>query len=203
MTTRFTPGSLTKTLPASRPSTRPRERCCITNSMLADVYYHSCCGGQTEAAEYVWGEGRPYLQSVKCNNCEECPYYFWKFPDTGAVSPEDLAAKLGYQGEAVEDIVISEISPSQRALKLQVKFKGGHTAEISGKDFRLRLGRDGLRSTFFKIQKAPDGFIFFGSGSGHGVGLCQWGAKGLASQGKNYREILEYYYPGTEIKKIY
>ena len=81
----------------------------------------------------------PDLQSVKCGTCEQCPYYFWRFPDTGTVSPEDLATKLGYQGEAVDEVSISESSPSQRALKLKVSFQGGHNTEITGADFRVRL----------------------------------------------------------------
>jgi len=174
------------------------------NGVLAEVFYHSCCGGRTEAAEFVWnGHGTTYLQPVKCESCQECPYYFWRFPETGVISPEELAAKLGYQGESVEEVAVSELSPSLRALKLKVRFKGGYTTEIAGGDFRLRLGREGVRSNFFKVQNARDGFVFYGSGSGHGVGLCQWGARGLAEQGESYREILKYYFPGTEVKKIY
>lgn len=190
--------------PASQQAIRETEgEVLYYRSELAEVFYHSCCGGQTESAEYVWtGVGRPYLQSIKCDHCQECPYFFWRFPDTGVLGPEELAARLGYQGEAVEEISIAETSPSQRALKLKVRFKGGHIEEISGSDFRLRLGREGVRSTFFRVQKEPSGFIIFGSGSGHGVGLCQWGAKGMAEQGKKYRELLEFYFPGTELKKI-
>lgn len=174
------------------------------NSQLADVFYHSCCGGRTEAAEYVWGGyGRTYLQPVKCDSCDQCPYYFWRYPETGAISPQDLADRLGFQGDAVSKIEIIDMSPSQRALKLKVELKSGRQTEISGSDFRLRLGRDLVRSTLFKIRQEPDGFIIFGSGSGHGVGLCQWGAKGMADQEKNYQEILERYFPGTKIKKIY
>jgi len=173
-------------------------------SSLAEVFYHSCCGGQTEAAEYVWAAvGRPYLKSVKCTYCQECPYFFWRFPDKGAASGALMATELGYDGEEVEEMIVKELSPSQHVLKVKVKFKGGHKTEISGSDFRVRLGRDGVRSTLFKIQKEPDGFAIFGSGSGHGVGLCQWGARGMAEQNKTYREILEFYFPGTTVKKIY
>ena len=173
-------------------------------SDLAEVFYHSCCGGRTESAEYVWtGVGRPYLQSIKCEHCQECPYFFWRYPETGAISGEELASRLGYQGEVLEEISIIESSPGQRVLKLKARFRGGHTEEIAGRDFRLRLGRESVRSTFFQVQKIPAGFVILGSGSGHGVGLCQWGARGMALEGKNYREILEYYFPGTEPKKIY
>jgi stage II sporulation protein D len=173
-------------------------------SGLAEVFYHSCCGGQTEAAEYVWAAvGRPYLKSIKCAFCQECPYYFWRFPEKGSANGALFAGELGYDGEEVEDMTVKELSPSNHVLKVTVKFKGGHTTEISGSDFRVRMGRDGVRSTLFKVQKEPDGFVIFGSGSGHGVGLCQWGARGMADQNKTYREILDFYFPGTTIKKIY
>jgi len=171
---------------------------------LAEVYYHSCCGGFTEPVEYVWGgSGKPYLGSVKCDYCQECPYYFWRYPEKGALSAEELATRLGYEGEAVKEVRVMELSPGQRVLRLELTFSSGYKTGISGNDFRVRLGRDVIRSTLFKIEKAENGFIVFGSGSGHGVGLCQWGAKGMAESGKSYREILGYYFAGTDLKKAY
>jgi stage II sporulation protein D len=171
---------------------------------VAEVYYHSCCGGSTEPVEYVWGGSpRPYLGSVKCPYCQDCPNYFWRYPLEGAISPSELAKKLGYDGEEVSDMTIKEMSPGQRVTKLAVKFKSGVNAEISGNDFRVRLGRDVVKSTLFRPVHLPAGFVVFGSGSGHGAGLCQYGAKGMAEQDKGYKEILGYYFPGTELKKIY
>ncbi len=170
----------------------------------ASVYYHSCCGGWTESVEYVWGKTpKSYLQAQKCDACQDCPYYFWRYPEKGALSPGDLANRLGYSGEAVGEVTVTELSPGQRVMKLQLKFQSGYKTELSGNDFRVRLGREAIRSALFKVEKTPEGFIVFGSGSGHGVGLCQWGAKGMAEAGKSYQEILEHYFPGTEIKKIY
>ena len=171
---------------------------------LAEVFYHCCCGGRTEAVEYVWGgEPKLYLRSVKCGYCQECPYYFWRYPSVGVLSPSELAERLGYDGEEVERIIVKQKSPSGRVLMLEVIFRSGYKARISGGDFRLRLGREQVRSTLFQIEKQGDGFVILGSGSGHGVGLCQWGARGMALKGKSYREILNYYFPGTRIKKVY
>ena len=171
---------------------------------LAEVFYHSCCGGRTEAVEYVWGgQGKPYLISVACGYCQECPYYFWRYPEQGVIGSRELADALGYNGEEVEQIELVEKSPSGRVLKLRVRFKAGFEVIISGNDFRTRLGRDFVRSTLFRIEPEAGGWVIFGSGSGHGVGLCQWGARGMAEQGKNYQEILRYYFPGTRIRKAY
>jgi len=173
-------------------------------NQLAQVFYHSCCGGETESAQSAWGgAGKPYLKSVDCSYCQECPHYFWRYPKEGVLTPEEIASQLGYLGESVSEIKILEQSPSQRALKIQVRFKSGYEAVITGNDFRIRLGRDKIRSTLFKIEKQAEGFVVFGSGSGHGVGLCQWGAKGMAEEGKSYKEILEFYFPGAELRKIY
>jgi len=74
---------------------------------------------------------------------------------------------------------------------------------ISGTDFRRFLGYNDLPSTLFTIHQRNRGEIIFkGRGWGHGVGMCQWGARGMALLGYNYREILKFYYPGTEIKKL-
>jgi stage II sporulation protein D len=53
------------------------------------------------------------------------------------------------------------------------------------------------------VDREDEGFVFRGSGAGHGVGMCQWGAKGLAEKGHSTKEILEYYFPGTDLKKLY
>ncbi len=171
---------------------------------LAEVFYHSCCGGRTEGAEYVWGgEPRAYLKSVSCQYCQECPYYFWRYPEQGVLSPARLADALGYNGEEVAEIEVVKRSPSQRVMELRVKFQAGFQTTISGRDFRTRLGAEVVRSTLFRLEQESGGWVVFGSGSGHGVGLCQWGARGMAEQGKNYREILNHYFPGTRIKKVY
>jgi stage II sporulation protein D len=60
-----------------------------------------------------------------------------------------------------------------------------------------------IKSTNFIIETAGENLVFKGSGFGHGVGLSQWGAKKMAEDGFNYKEILEFYYPNTEIGKAY
>ena len=56
-----------------------------------------------------------------------------------------------------------------------------------------------MRSTLFELNSGRDYLILEGRGSGHGVGMCQWGAEGMARAGFNYRDILSHYYPGTEV----
>ncbi|MBI3787385.1 MAG: SpoIID/LytB domain-containing protein [Ignavibacteriales bacterium] len=76
-------------------------------------------------------------------------------------------------------------------------------AEMSGEDLRKAIGYDKLKSALFTVDMQDGVFVFSGSGSGHGVGLSQWGAKGMAERGYNYDEILRHFYPGTRIERIY
>ena len=78
--------------------------------------------------------------------------------------------------------------------------KGGST--ISGEQFRKAVGYGAIKSTRFSVKNSKNEIVFSGSGNGHGVGLCQWGAKQRALDGFVSREILSYYYPGTELKKL-
>jgi len=67
----------------------------------------------------------------------------------------------------------------------------------------MSLGPDRIRSTLFKeIKKVKKGFIFRGKGWGHGIGMCQDGAKGLARKGTSYKKILHFYYSGSKIEKL-
>ena len=68
---------------------------------------------------------------------------------------------------------------------------------LRGNDFRRILGYDTLKSTLFAVAVDGEWARFSGRGYGHGVGMCQWGAKGMAEQGYTARQILEFFYPGT------
>jgi stage II sporulation protein D len=93
-------------------------------------------------------------------------------------------------------------SETNRALDILISGKGGEI-KIAGKDLRRILGFDRLRSTNFIIKNNRKSTQFIGIGYGHGVGLCQWGTKKMAESGYTYRQIIQYYYPFGEIKKIY
>jgi stage II sporulation protein D len=70
---------------------------------------------------------------------------------------------------------------------------------LQGSDFRKAMGFDKIKSTWFDARLEGERVTFSGHGYGHGVGMCQWGAKGMADEGKTYREILKFYYPGARI----
>jgi stage II sporulation protein D len=109
------------------------------------------------------------------------------------------AAGLGRAATAVE---IVERTASGRAARIALE-AGKRRVTLTGADLRQRLGWSRLRSLAFEVEPVKGGFAFDGKGSGHGAGLCQWGAAGFAREGRTYREILAHYYPGTEIVVMY
>ena len=162
--------------------------------------YHSCCGGETESPEYLWPGYFPYLKRTVCHFCSDSPHFLWSYP----VDSEKLlrALKLArFRGSEVLGIEITERSQSRRVLQLAVTSESGQM-EISGKEFRRLLGYDFLRSTNFMVQKKDNRYLFSGLGWGHGVGLCQWGARGMAEKGMDYHSILKYYYQNVQVGKI-
>ncbi len=169
---------------------------------IASGLYHSCCGGRTELPSQVWGgQDAPYQKSVECEHCREAPRYFWRFPEKGAVAGSRLASLLGIK-KKVEEVAIAETTKTGRAGSIKVR-AGGRDYRFSGNEFRKRTGYDRVRSTSFQVDREDGGFVFRGSGAGHGVGMCQWGAKELAEKGHSARRILGYYFPGTTVRKMY
>jgi stage II sporulation protein D len=81
--------------------------------------------------------------------------------------------------------------------------RGSRAASLAGADLRQRLGFSRLPSLSFEVDEDGRSFAFLGRGLGHGAGMCQHGAAGMARAGKTYREILAHYYPGTEVVKMY
>ncbi len=171
------------------------------NGEIALTLYHSNAGGMTESAANVWGGDYPYLKSVKSRYDKKAPRYEWTY----AVSLNNLAKKLragGFEIDKVKSISIKKKSLSKRVMLLEVRGRPG-AVELSGEGLRAILGYNNLRSSMFKVKKKKGNFIFMGKGSGHGVGLSQWGAKGMAEAGMSYKAILKHYYPGTKIEKYY
>ena len=168
---------------------------------LAKVFYHSISGGITEDVTDVWGgEGNNYLKSIKCDFDKDAPNYQWE-TEIDAVDLEMLLSRNGIKVDGILSIEPVSFTSSGRVSELQIRHKNG-IEKISGVNFRKIIGYETIRSTLFRIKEGEGSFIFYGKGSGHGVGLCQWGAKGMAEKGYSYIDILKYYYPGIEIKKI-
>jgi stage II sporulation protein D len=97
---------------------------------------------------------------------------------------------------------VSSRTATGRARTLELETRDG-TRTVTAVQLRAALGYVRLPSLWFDVRQEHGAFVFDGRGAGHGVGLCQWGARVLAERGQTYQEILTHYYPGTEIRRIY
>jgi len=162
--------------------------------------FHSTAGGRTERAAEVWGEDLPYLRVVEVEDEDDSPQTYWRT----AFAPGALQGVLAAAGVGVgrlESIVVTERTGSGRVKRLA--FRGGAgVRELRGAALKSLVASLGLRSTLFDIRETPAGFVFVGSGYGHGVGMSQWGARAMARQGASYRRILARFYPGTQLGRV-
>lgn len=164
------------------------------SGQTARTLYHADCGGQTEKSSHVWGQKEVEF-SVK-DKTHKSPYSNWHY----RLSAKELRNKLNTQF-IPKDLNISAESLSERALQMEVIGMNKEREKLSSQEFRKLVGYTKIKSTRFQIEKINEDFIFKGSGFGHGVGLCQWGAKAWAQSGMNYKEILKHYFPSYKLTK--
>jgi stage II sporulation protein D len=168
---------------------------------VIQAFYHSSCGGRTEASENVWGTSLPYLKGVDCQYCLTSPSATtWEY----RLSLKEIEERLRSSGHKVSGLydVRAGVLNSRGRLKQVALLASRGGGMISGEQFRKAVGYGVIKSTRFTLKNVKNEISFSGSGNGHGVGLCQWGAKQRALDGFVSREILSYYYPGTELKKL-
>ena len=159
--------------------------------------YSSTTAGPTEDAMNVWSKDLPYLKGVDCPFDQESPWYQWQ-----ATIPFDvIESRLkdeGYPIGWLSTLTPYRMTTAGRIKDVRILHSRGELI-ITGQKFRRLLGYAKVRSTRFSIERIDRHVVFAGKGAGHGVGLCQWGAKEMAELGYPYQSILRYYYPGTEI----
>ena len=200
---------------------------------LADTVYSANCGGHTENNENTWPDmpalaelrghrdasegGKPdeFSSGVTAKNVERFidhppPAYCgqarlgagerfrWTVKKTAAELEKLLAP---YNLGRLQAIEVLERGVSGRALAVRVT--GSARSEVIRGELRIRQAFGGLRSSLFVVTLKKGEAVFRGAGFGHGVGMCQTGAIGMAEAGKSYREILRHYYPGTVLRKLW
>lgn len=150
--------------------------------------FHAISPGVTERAENVWHGELPYLRGVESAWDKEAPGSSSSY----TVGEEELCEKLGVTKRDGEEL-FGEFSRSEAGTVLSVQIGG---KSFTGLEIRRALG---LRSAVFTVSDSEKEYTFTVSGYGHGVGMSQYGANCLAKEGKTWREIIAYYYPGTQI----
>lgn len=170
----------------------------------ARVAYSSCCGGHTESSSDAWGGAPiPYLEGVVCMSCSASPTYRWSTMLSLDQIERSLSSYLGPIG-ALQDLRITERDPSGRARGFEVVADGG-SSTVAGGAFRRAIGSRVLPSLLIERLDRdgnPAQISIDGAGLGHGVGLCQWGARGMAISGHTAREIVTYYFPGAIVTHL-
>ena len=159
--------------------------------------YSSTAAGPTEDALYVWALDLPYLKGVECPFDENAPRYRWRT----AIPIDTLERRLqkeGYEVGTIATVTPYTYTPSGRVDRIRILHSNGQTI-LRGQDLRRVVGYTKIFSTQFIIESFGHEIIISGKGSGHGVGLCQWGMKEMAELGYNHEAILHYYYPGTKL----
>lgn len=152
--------------------------------------YHADSGGYTAAASEVWGQSYPYLLA-KPDPYSQSPNGTWTRTLTSSGVAAALA-NLGISVGTVQALQTLQYSESGRPSSLRV-VGSARTVNLDSMGATKLLRGLGMPSTRVQIN----GWQVLGQGNGHGVGMSQWGARGLALQGWNFRQILGYYYPGT------
>ncbi len=171
----------------------------------ATVLYSSSCGGHTAASEELTGQPGPsYLGGVTDTDasgkayCAIAPYFRW----TNTVAVDAMARVIGVPPDALSSVQITQRWPDGR-VKVVTAAGSIVSVTLSGRDFYQRslalLGYKVVPSALFDIERMGSDFTLTGHGVGHGVGMCQWGARGRAQAGMNAAQILQAYFPGTQL----
>jgi stage II sporulation protein D len=178
-------------------------------------YYSSTCGGHTENSKNVFGDSFETLIGVPCPYCQDVAkpkYFFWPMIqfDKAYITERLLQRypQLEQLGKIAEIFIADRTDYGEFTRITRIKLIGttGKSDSLRAEDFRLAIDPTGrkFRSTICQIVELSGKWAFFsGRGWGHGVGMCQCGAQGMARDDKNSRQILSYYYPGSTIISIY
>ena len=189
--------------PRGGPLTRAVEHCrgMVLNhrSRMFKTFYHSTCGGHTADKKDVFGgPAIPPLAGVPCAFCTKSKYYRWT---NESLTTDEVRVVLGLPGR-LEAAGVAARDRSRRVSRF--RFRCPDPVEMGGVEVRSRLGPGVLRSTLvFEIRVAGDRLHVSGGGWGHGVGMCQMGARGMATAGASAADILAHYYPGAELRRLY
>ncbi len=195
---------------------------------MVDVRYSASCGGHTEDNDAIWGgpadpslRGRAddpkasmskitddnldaFLDGGKDAWCNQSKLAKTRFRWTEKLRADDLTARVSVEYPEIGRI--KTISSKQRGVSGRIGvlvIKGDKSSvEVTG-DLHIRRLLGGLKSTLFEVAREGDSFVFRGAGFGHGVGMCQMGAIGMASAGKAHDKILGHYYRGTHLHRLY
>ncbi len=163
-------------------------------------YFHSTCGGKIADDKTVWnGVDLPYLKSFACPFCGTSPKFSWE----ERISIEEITRALRKTAGGIRSVKSISFKKDEGRVNSVVIYHNLGRMKLTGNQFRLLVSAERIKSLNFTTKKTRDGFILHGYGYGHGVGMCQYGAKGMAERGYGYRDILKFYYKNINISNIH
>lgn len=202
-------------------------------TQLVDTVYSANCGGHTEDNDEVWpshpdaqlrGRPDPKLRRPFVDGIGEADLPAWlhdaidsyskpitesgkdAYRWTATIDPSTVAGATGVPSDLGSLRTLEVLARGRSGRATKVRLVGSHrSVELAG-ELRIRRALGGLKSSMFVVDRDPDRYgriVLHGGGHGHGVGLCQHGAMGMAQAGKGYRDILQHYYSNAEITKLW
>ena len=165
-------------------------------------FFHAVCGGYTENADAVWKNTTGFPEPVPCTFCRNSRYYSWEY-SCSVKTLSRLIREEGYKCTELNTIRAGKMARFFSRVRSVVVTADGKDIDLPINIFRKIIGYGNVRSGIFSITKKGSSFYFKGQGWGHGVGLCQYGAKTMAENGLKYHDILYHYYPKTTLKRVY
>lgn len=186
----------------------------LYNQTPIQSFFHSTCGGTSEKPANVWGPKPAFPEWMDANEnvfkiiqdtyCQASPVYEWVLVQSRRDFQKRLKKATGIR--RLSDIAASPKNKSGRIKSIRVSGSSGimkkKVHSLSGQEFRMAAGPSTIKSLRFEMEEENGRYYFSGFGWGHGVGLCQWGARGRANAGFTYAEILKSYYPGAELVQL-
>lgn len=164
-----------------------------------EALYHADCGGMTESPDNVWG-GKNAAEA-HADNPHRSRHWQVELERQSLVNK--FTQYFGLSRTAnLRSLQAVGRSPAGRVKEIRVDLSDAGVKEISSQEFRKIVGYDQIPSANFQMSWWGRMLHIAGLGQGHGVGLCQLGARAMAEQGKTFREILNFYYPRTHIARL-
>jgi len=171
------------------------------------AYFHANCGGRTELPESVWGDGK-----VSAFKTVACPFHkktsnkkTWNVflsNDQIEHALRKVSGLLPSTFLSLAKVEAGAINPSERVSDLILSDARGNNVIIPATAFRSAIGNMKVKSTSFSLAESNGRVAIRGEGFGHGVGMCQVGAKSMAENGKSFHQILKYYYPLAQLSTL-
>ena len=174
---------------------------CLYQGRLFSTYYSAVCGGATSVGRDFFDDAVPPLRSAPCTWCTEARLFQWDAELTTAEVQSRVQTGLQAEGVKLGPIKSLVIAPEPYSggVSRVTLGDGRATHTVPATLFRRWIGTDKLYSHHVACTPTSTGWKFTGRGHGHGVGLCQWGARGQDHAGRTGLQILAQYYPGAEV----